>query len=211
VLWSSRASVSPRRLLIVAAAALIPVLAGCEAGANAPTLNWHYPTEGAGTMAQDIAIRNVFVLGGPQAATIPAGQSASLFFALVNTGSPDRLLSVQAPGTATSVTIPGGSIALRQSQVVLLTGPRAEAVLTGLTRPLVSGTVISLVLNFQKAGTVHLRVPVLGGAPYSTFSPAPAPTPTPTAAAKKHHHGKAAAGSSASATSTPSPSTSTTP
>jgi copper(I)-binding protein len=203
VLWSSRASGSPRRLLIVAAAALIPVLAGCEAGTNAPVLSWHYPTVGAGTTAQDIAIGNVFVLGGPQAATIPAGQSTGLFFALVNTGTPDRLLSVTAPGTAASVKISGGTIALHSSQVVLLTGPRPEAILTGLTRPLVTGTVISIVMTFQKAGAVHLRVPVVAGSDYSTFSPPPTPAPTPT----KHRH--AAAGTSA--TVTPSPTASSTP
>jgi copper(I)-binding protein len=207
VLWSSRASVSPRRLLIVAAAALIPVLAGCEAGNNAPTLQWHSGTEGAANIAQHVDVRNVFVLGGPQAQVIPAGGSASLFFALVNTGTTaDRLLSVTAPGTATSVTIPGGSIALGNSQVVLLTGPQPKAFLTGLTRPLVSGTVISIVMNFQKAGTLHLRVPVLGGEPYSTFSPPP-PTPTPTVTAgRKHRHHAAKPGTSV----TPSPSVSPT-
>jgi copper(I)-binding protein len=207
--------VSPRRLLILAAAALIPVLAGCEAGTNAPTLNWHAPTEGAGNIAQKVLVRNVFVLGGPQAAAIPAGQSASLFFALVNTGTPDRLLSVTAPGTAKSVTIPGGSIALGSSQAVLLTGPQPKAALTGLTRPLVSGTVISIVMNFQKSGILHLRVPVLGGSPYATFSPppptptaTPATPPTPGRSARKHrrHHRAPAAGTTVTPSASPSPS-----
>jgi copper(I)-binding protein len=213
VLWSSRASVSPRRLLIVGAAALIPVLAGCEAGTNAPTLQWHSGTEGASNIAQHIDVRNVFVLGGPQASAIPAGQSASLFFALVNDGTTsDRLLSISAPGTAKSVTIPGGSIALGSSQVILLTGPQPRAVLNGLTRPLASGTVISIVMNFQKSGTLHLRVPVLGGSPYSTFSPPP-PTPTPTTTTPlrtirkhhRHHHTVPAAGTSVTPSTSPSP------
>ena len=203
--WSSRASGLPRRLLIVAAAALIPVLAGCEAGSDAPTLHWHSTTEGAGTTTAqgNLAIRNVFVLGAPQSAALSAGQSASLFFALVNTGSPDRLVSVQAPGTATAVTIPGGSIRLASSQVVLLTGPRPRAVLTGLTRTLTSGTVITLVLNFQNAGSVRLRVPVLAmSQAYGTFSPAPSPTPTLTP--KKRHIAP-------SLSPTPTPSASSTP
>jgi copper(I)-binding protein len=209
VFWSSRAGASPRRLLIVAAAALIPVLAGCEAGNNAPTLDWHQPTDGAGTFVGDISIRNVFVLGGPLGQTLPAGQSASLFLALVNTGTPDRLLSIQAPGTAASVTIPNGSIRLRTSSVVLLTGPQPKAILTGLTRPLAGGTVITLVLNFQKAGTVRLKVPVLAQAEsFGSFSPAP--TPTPTLTPRKHHRSGAPSPTGGTAgTPTPSPSTST--
>lgn len=211
--WSSRASGLPRRLLIVAAVALVPAVAGCEAGDNAPTLNWHYPTDGAGTVVQGISIRNVFVLGSKESTVLPVGRSASLFFALVNSGNPDRLLSIQAPGTATAVTIPGGSIPLAESQAVLLTGPRSKAVLTGLTRPVATGTVITLVLNFKNAGTVRLRVPVLaGGQEFATFSPPPVPTPTPTVK-KRHHHPASPSPSSTGAapTATPSPSASSTP
>ena len=53
----------PRRRFVAAVAALIPALAGCEAGANAPTQQWHPPTNGAGTIVHGIDIRNVFVLG----------------------------------------------------------------------------------------------------------------------------------------------------
>jgi copper(I)-binding protein len=202
----------PRRLLIVAAAALIPVLAGCAAGDNAPTLNWHYPTDGAGTVVQGISIRNVFVLGGPQNSVLTAGQSAGLYFALVNTGSPDRLLSVQAPGTATSVTIPNGSIKLATNQAVFLTGPAPQAILNGLTNTLSGGAVITLILNFQNAGSVTLRVPVLARAQaYATFSAAPTPTPTVTPGSRKHHKGATASpGTSTTPTTSPSPSTSST-
>jgi copper(I)-binding protein len=214
VFWSSRASRLPGRLLILAAAALIPALAGCEAGNNAPTLDWHQPTEGAGTVVHDISISNVFVLGGPDSAKVPAGQSAGLFFAVVNTGNPDRLLSVQAPGIAKAVTIAGGSIRLATNQAVLLTGPQPKAILTGLTQPLASGTVVTVVLNFQNAGAVHLRVPVLPMIEqYATFSPAP--TPTPTIKVRKHRHrvspSPSGPGAPTTATSTPSPTPTTTP
>lgn len=195
----------PRRLLVVAAAALIPVLVGCEAGNNAPTLNWHYPTDGAGTVVDGISIRNMFVLGPPLNGELPAGQSTGLFFAMVNNGSPDRLVSISAPGAATSVTIPGNSIRLATGQTVLLTGPSPEAVLSGLTRTLTGGTVITIVLNFQNAGAVTLRVPVMPQAQnYATFSPAPTPTPSTVPAGGKHHH----KGASATASPSPSPSTS---
>jgi copper(I)-binding protein len=196
----------PRRLLIVAAVALIPAVAGCEAGNNAPTLDFHPPTVGTGLFVHNLAIRNVFVLGGPNNAALPAGSAASLFLAVVNTGSPDRLVSIQAPGTATAVTLAGGSIEIGTNVSALLTGPTPSAVLTGLTRRLRSGTVITIVLNFQKAGSISLRVPVLPQTQaYATFSP-PAPTPT----AKLKRHLRVPVGSvSATPTATPTPSPST--
>jgi copper(I)-binding protein len=206
VFWSSGASGLPRRLLIVAAAALVPVLAGCEAGDNAPTLAWHYPTEGAGTLVHGIAIRNVFVLGAAGTGSLAAGHSAGLFLALVNTGSPDRLLSIDAPGTAASVTIPGGSISLGTNGVVLLTGPQPKAILTGLTRTLTTGSVVTVVLHFQKAGTVTLRVPVEARSQtYATYSPAPAPSPTTTKTKSPK------AGASTTPTPTTTPTASSTP
>ena len=73
-----------RRACAVAAVALIPVLAGCEAGSNAPVLHWHPPTNGASASDSswagggEIAIRNAFVLGAPvNAPTLPAGSSAA--------------------------------------------------------------------------------------------------------------------------------------
>jgi copper(I)-binding protein len=203
----------PRRVFAVAVAALIPALAGCEAGAHSPTQQWHQPTEGAATVVHGLSIRNVFVLGGSLTTNIPAGQSAGLFLALINNNSkPDRLLSVTAPGTATSVTLPGGTVGINSEKSVLLTGPAPKVVLTDLTRPLSGGTFIKVVMMFQNAGRVELSVPVMPRAQYySTFSPAPAPsaTPTPTVTplAKKHKH-KHKAGAGATASPSPSPSTS---
>jgi copper(I)-binding protein len=205
----------PRRVFVAAVAALIPALAGCEAGAHSPTQQWHQPTEGAAAVVHGISIRNVFVLGGSLTANIPAGQSAGLFLALVNNNSkPDRLLSVTAPGTATSVTLPGGTVGINSDKSVLLTGPAPKVVLTGLTRPLTGGTFINVVMMFQNAGRVTLSVPVMPRAQYySTFSPAPAPsaspTPTATPLAKKHKHKhKHKAGAGATVSPSPSPSTS---
>jgi copper(I)-binding protein len=198
----------------MAAAALIPAVAGCGAGNDAPTLQFHQPTVGTGALVQRMNIRNVFVLGGASRVVVPAGGSAALFFALVNDGSPDRLLSIQAPGTATAVTVRGGTIWLGTNGSALLTGPTPEAVLTGLTRPLRSGTVITIVMNFEKLGSVTLRVPVVAQAQeFSTFSP---PPPSPTVTPRPHHRVPSArpslagpAGLSGSATATPAPTAST--
>ncbi len=201
----------PRGLVVLAIAALIPALAGCEAGINAPTQQWHQPTDGAGTEFNNIAIRNVFVLGAPIGQTIAAGQSAGLFLALINNGSADRLVSITAPGTATSVTLPGGTVSLASQQAVLLTGPAPKVVLQGLTRPLRGGTTVKLVLTFQYAASVTLVVPVMPRAQYySTFSPPPSPTPSPSTRTTRRHHAAATPTPSASPAPAASPSPTTT-
>jgi len=192
-----------RRLLVLAIAALIPALAGCEAGNNAPTQQWHQPTDGTGTVHDNIAIRNVFVLGAPIGSTIKTGSSAGVFLALINDGSADRLVRITAPGTAKSVTLPGGSVSLASQQAVLLTGPAPKVVLEGLTRPLTGGSSVRLVLTFQNAASVSMTVPVMPRAQYySTFSP-PSPTPSPTPTTKSKHKG-----ASATPSVSPSPSAS---
>jgi copper(I)-binding protein len=179
-------SALPRKLALVAAAALIPVLAGCEAGNTAPTLAFHYPTDAAGTTVGQLAIRNVFVLGAPLGRNLVAGQSASVFLAMVNNGKPDKLISIAAPGTAASVTLPG-SVPIDLGHPVFFTGPSPRVVLTDLTRPVSSGSTIRLVLTFQKAGPVTLLVPVMArAAHYVTYAPpqpsvSPAGTATPVA------------------------------
>ena len=170
----------PRRLVVLAIAALIPALAGCEAGYNAPTQEWHQPTDGTAAVHNNIAIANAFVLGAPLGERIPVGDSAGVFLALTNQGSSDKLLSMSAPGTARSVTLPGGAVPLASQQSVRLTGPAPEVILQGLTRPLTGGSTVRLVMIFQNAGVLSLVVPVMPQAQYySTFSPPPSPSPSP--------------------------------
>ncbi len=107
-----------RRICAIAVAAAIPALAGCEAGMNAPVLQWHPPVNGVNKTLTTVpgsgflGIRDLFVLGPVPGGSFPAGSSAGAFLALDNTGPRDRLLSITAPGTATSVTLPGGSVAV---------------------------------------------------------------------------------------------------
>jgi copper(I)-binding protein len=198
-----------RRLALVAAAALIPVLTGCEAGNNAPTLSFHPPTETAATTVGDLAIRNVFVLGAPLGRTLTAGQSASVFLSLVITnGAPDKLISITAPGTASSVTLPANTTVV-SGHPVFFSGPRPQIVLTNLRRTVTSGSTIRLVLTFEKAGPITMLVPVFARAThYVTYAP-PQPVVTPTVKVVVRH--RAHAGSSASASPTPSPTTTATP
>lgn len=165
---------------MVAAAALAPALAACEAGAGAQTSSPYDPTDGASTVLHNIAIRNAFVLGPPAGQTLPAGQSAGMFIGLVNNGAPDTLLDISAPGIASSVKLPRSSVVLPMGRPVLLTGP-VPRVIVKLSRPLRAGQFIPVMLYFQNAGAVPLNVPVVSRSSfYTTFSPPPGPSPTRT-------------------------------
>ena len=185
---SRRGLLSLRNLVVVAAVGLIPAIAGCEAGNNAPTQQWHQPTPGASAIVDNtLRINNMFVLGPTPGFTLPRGASAGVFFAVANDGAPDRLLSIKAPGEATSVLVPAGGITLGRQQTLFLTGPSPRVVLQHLTRTLNGGQWVLLNLQFQNAGFVSIRVPVMPRIEsYGTFSPAPLflrphATPTPLA------------------------------
>ena len=174
-----------RRLLFGAVAVLIPVLAGCEAGLNAPTLNYHPASNGISVVKDGITIDNAFVLGPALGSTLKIGGQASLF-AAISAENGDRLESVTAPGAAASVKVTGGTINLPQQALVDLQGPKPQLVLTGLTNDLQGGATIQIVFNFAEAGPIRLSVPVEPRAyDYTTYSP-PA-KPTATAKAKKAH------------------------
>ena len=196
-----------RRLLLGAIAVLVPMLAGCEAGLNAPTLEFHPAASGVSTVQNGIGFGNLFVLGSPLGTALPTGGRAGIFLAL-QAQNGDRLLAVRAPGSASSVKLAGGSINLPAQTLVNLGGPVPQVVLTGLINPLSGGQTVQLTFIFAQAGSVTLGVPVEPYAyDYATYSPPPIPTPTPTPS------GIASATSSATATpsASPSASPSTTP
>jgi copper(I)-binding protein len=169
------------RLLLGAGvlALLIPAIAGCEAGSDAPTLEFHSASSGAHTLFNGIQITNAFVLGAPANSRLPSGSSAGLFVSLYNSGgSSDRLVSVTAPGTAGSIYLPGGTVALPANAApVNLTGPAPQVVVENLSQPLRGGTNIPVTFDFQHAGTVTLQVPVEPQSfQWATFSPPAAAT-----------------------------------
>jgi copper(I)-binding protein len=199
------------RLLLGAGvlALLVPAVAGCEAGSGAPTLEFHAASAGAQTVFNGISITNAFVLGAPSGSTVPSGSSASLFVSLYNGGSSsDTLVSATAPGSAGSISLAGGSVALPvDAAPVNLTGPSPQVVLENLTKPLTGGSTIPVTFNFQHAGTVTLQVPVEPQSYYwATYSP-PAATPTtaatPTATATPSTSATPATTPSSTASATP--------
>jgi copper(I)-binding protein len=190
-----------RRLVVGAMAVLLPALAGCEAGFNAPTLQYH-PANFAGDATEHgITFSNVFVLGAASNGPAVAGGRAGVFMSLYSANG-DRLVSAKAPGTASQVSITGGSVNLPAQSLVDLSGPVPQVVLAGLANPLEGGETVTLNLDFAKAGQITLSVPVEPQSfEYATFSPPPTPSPSPSATGKKK---KAKASASASATASPS-------
>ena len=112
-----------RRLLAGAIAILVPALAGCEAGYNAPTLTFHPASNGVSTTANGIELDNVFVLGPTLGDTLPVGGQAGLFLSLLAQDNNDRLVSASAPGAASSVKLLTGPLLLSQGTLVNLQGP----------------------------------------------------------------------------------------
>jgi copper(I)-binding protein len=181
----------------------IPAVAGCEAGADAPTLEFHSASSGAHADFNGISISDAFVLGAPSGSAVPAGGSASLFVGLYNTGtSDDTLESVTAQGHAASVTIKGGSVTIPASASANLTGPEPVVVLKNLSQPISGGQDIPVTFDFAHAGAVTLELPIEAQSEYfSTYSPpAPASSATPKASPSP------SASASGKAKPTPSPS-----
>lgn len=192
-----------RRLLLGAIALLVPALAGCEAGLNAPTLEFHPASNGTSTVVNGITVDDAFVLGPAIGSTLPVGGQAGVFLSLTAKNN-DRLESAAAPGAASSVTLTNGPVTLNPGMLVDMSGPAPQIVLNGLTSPLSGGETVQLVLTFTTAGAVALQVPVEPAAyDYTTYSPPPTPTPTVTGSHKAKSQPMIPATPSASPTTTP--------
>jgi copper(I)-binding protein len=189
-----------RCLFLGAIALLVPALAGCEAGLDAPTLKFHPASNGATVTVGGVTIDNAFVLGPMPGSVLPAGGQAGVFLSLFAQNG-DRLLSATAPAAAGSVHLAHGPVTLPAQTLVDLSGPEPHLVLTGLTSPLSGGETIQLELVFANEGAVPLAVPVEPAVyEYTTYSPPPTSSPTPT-----RHRASAAASAAASASPSATP------
>lgn len=193
-----------RRLLFGAMVVLVPALAGCEAGFNAPTQQYH-PANFTGNKTQNgISFSNVFVLGPAPNGPAVAGGRTGVFLSLYSARD-DRLESVSAPGSASQATITGGPVDLPANSLVNLSGPVPKVVLSGLANPLQGGQSVPMKFTFAKAGTITLDVPVEPQSfEFATYSPPPTPSPSASATGKKKRaRGAASASASASPSATP--------
>jgi copper(I)-binding protein len=204
VIRSSRGRLM-RRVMIGGVALLAPVLAGCEAGNGAPVLEYHPAANGAMGTTDSLTVSDAFILGGANGQPIPAGGSASMFLSVYNGGSSgDKLLGVDTNGAAKSVQLTGGTIAIPGQNMTDLEGPKPKVVLRNLSKPLMSGSTVEVLLSFQNAGSVELSVPVEAqDTYYSSFSP-PAPTPSATKRVKVGATSPASGSASPNAGASPS-------
>lgn len=164
----------------------VPAVAGCEAGMDAPTLQYHQAASGAYTSGDGITIDNAFVLGPGVGQQLPAGGQAGLFVS-ISSASGDTLDSASASGYASSVQLVGGPVNIAANNSAgggpaNLTGPAPKIILTNLSQPLSGGQTITVTLTFANAGQIQIHVPVEPQAyAYATYQQPPAPAPTPTA------------------------------
>jgi copper(I)-binding protein len=202
-----------RPLLFGALAVLAPALAGCEAGYNAPTLEYHQAAFGAYATKNGVSISNAFVLGPSPSGPEVAGGRAGVFLAITSQDG-DKLVSASAPDTASAVQILGGPVSVPAVGSADLTGPVPRVVMDGLANPLQGGELVKLNLTFAEAGTIAMTVPVQPKAyEYATFSPPATPSPAVTKKGKvkakppvgASASGSASPGSTASPTATPTP------
>ncbi len=208
MLRKSRGTTVARHAMIGAIALLVPVLAGCEAGAP----NFHAANNGAHDVVDNISINNLFVLGPAVGETLPVGSSAGVFLSLYNSGKSSDSLTKVTASVASSVKLDKGSVSVAPNASTLLTGPEPEIVLTKLTTALRGGQSITVTLDFSNAGPVTLQVPVEPYAfYYDTFSPAPSPSTSPTAKASATAKASSTATATTTGTATASPSATATP
>ncbi|MDX6273212.1 MAG: periplasmic copper chaperone [Frankiales bacterium] len=174
---------APNRASIGLAAVLLltaPVLGACGAGRDSVTERERSAVDGAQVDAGDLQLRNVH-LTHPSAGTEWAvGSDVPVVMYVVNRGAADRLLSVSAPGFATSVTMTPSAIDIGQGGLLRTGAPAAQptastagpgsgpgsgsgtvsVVLSKLTKKLLPGQTVPVVFTFQRAGQVTLAVPV---------------------------------------------------
>jgi copper(I)-binding protein len=216
VIRASSGMTATGRLLLGAGVLAVAAMAtaGCEAGADAPTLQFHSANSGANATVNGLQISDVFILGAPSGSAIAKGSSAGLFLSIYNGGdNADTLTGVTAAGTAASASLAAGSYPLQpEAAPTNLTGPTPEIVLTNLAQPLASGSYVTVTLQFQKAGDVTLNVPVEAQSYYystysapSSSSPSARPTSTvlPTVSVTPSGSGEPS-GSAANPSATPS-------
>jgi copper(I)-binding protein len=161
---------APTRTRVGLAAVLVliaPVVGACGAGRSAVTAHERAAIDGAQASVGDLQLRNVH-LERPIGAEWAAGSEVPLALYVVNRGrEADQLVSASAPGFATSVTLspqpiaigPGGLLRTGTAHTQGVTSSDS-IVLSGLTKRLLAGQTVPVVLTFQRAGAVTIAVPV---------------------------------------------------
>lgn len=123
---------------------------------------------GSGASASSVMVMKAFA----RASATPTAQSGAAYVSLMSHGEADRLLSAATPA-AKSAEIHKSEVVdgvMKMTSVEALELPANgtlemkpggyHIMLTGLNKPLVKGEEIEIVLTFEKAGEVRVKVPV---------------------------------------------------
>ena len=124
----------------------------------------------AGTAQESITITAPWTRATP-----PGARAASGYMTLTNTGAhSDTLLQVNTPAASMThihqMSMQGGVMVMRPidgnmtlepGQTITLQPGALHIMMVNLTRPLVEGEMITLTLEFEKAGTLLVELPVL--------------------------------------------------
>ena len=154
---------SGARLLVVVG--LVPaLLAGCGSGIEPETYKARQLADAVNASVGQIALGNVYLNPTQDGSPHPPGSDVDGVIALINNGQEeDRLVSVRSDAASSVVMLEGTQ---EVSSPVIPPG-KASAVtgfaLKGTTRPLAPASYVTLTLQFEKAGTQDVRVPVSTG------------------------------------------------
>lgn len=164
--------------------ALIGALAltGCGAGQVANTADQVAAVAGANVDAGPIAVRDAVIVFGEQVrggTVYPRGADAPLTMTITNQGAePDRIIGASSPWATRVVVggtseVPGGRSLVVEGGIAVPDGEAPEGpdtapreglgtqiVLSGLLDDVRAGLTYEVVLDFERAGEVRMRVPV---------------------------------------------------
>lgn len=194
-----------RGAALAVATLLMFLVAGCAGSGQVE--GQFAAADGDNASLRGILLRDVFVLGPEPGETISVDGSTQIYLTLVNERNEvDHLVSAAAPGTARSVEIPGGRLALPVGEPVRSSQDGRTLVMQGLTRELRGGEYVRLTFGFEAAGTVEISAPVMPYAEFYTTYPAPtSPTPSPTASPTPSPTGSPPRSPTGSPTDSPGP------
>ncbi|WP_433180275.1 hypothetical protein [Actinoallomurus sp. CA-150999] len=161
-------------MAIAGALAVAPMVSACAAGQHPQSVLPTRLTEGVNASVGRVDVRNAFVLGPEPGQRLPVGASAPFYAWIVVKGtSADKLVGVEAAGTAQSVEIANGGLDLPPNQLISTnpqaTGEQPPSVSTPSASP--SGTPTKGAKKAPvKPGTTPTGAPTAG-------SPVPGGTP----------------------------------
>jgi copper(I)-binding protein len=157
--------VNRRHVTVTTVALSAALLSACGTGLHAQTYKESGRQDGGNTALAGVAVRDLHVEAPTTGSTIPTTDPATVTGVLVNTsGTADALVGASTDAAANAALTDNGQPATQVAVPANGVSSSTWAItLTGLTKPLVAGTYISVTLTFDKAGRTTVQVPVRAG------------------------------------------------